>query len=214
MGGTPNRVGSQQRLFAVEKNLHLALEAEEQMAAGATKFRLNFAQTLHGNWVWFVMIYKMLKGTASGWRRCLHGVDTTSKGDTMVSPGSEGENEQAAIRKHRKDNAVNIFCLKHLLKVKDGAGEGKGQDTVSLTALQTITHKDIHNSNVRGRITGDAAKLGWSVMNPNEREALMIPMPKPVQDAISKAGKLPGGHPLRDFIIAVAELAVTTTAPS
>ena len=182
------------------------------MAAGATKCRLDFAQTLHGNWVWFVMIYKMLKGTASEWRRCLQGIDTTSKGDTMGSPDREGENEQAAIRKHRKDNAVNIFCLKHLLKVKDGTGEGQGRDTVSLTALQVLTHKDIHNSKMRGRITGGAAKLGWSVMNPDEREALMIPMPKPMQDAISKAGKLPEGHPLRDFIIAVAELAVCPMA--
>ena len=40
----------------------------------------------------------------------------------------------------------------------------------------------------------------------------MIPMPKPMQDAISKAGKLPEGHPLRDFIIAVAELAVCPMA--
>ena len=56
----------------------------------------------------------------------------------MVSPGREGENEQAAIRKHRKDNAVNIFCLRHLLKVKDGTGDGQGpgRDTVSITALQ------------------------------------------------------------------------------
>lgn len=130
----------------------------------------------------------------------------------MVSPGRDGENEQVAIRKHRKDNAVNIFCLKHLLKVKDGTGEGQGRDTVSLTVLQAITHKDIHNSKVRGRIPGDATKLVWSVMNPDEREALMIPMPKPMQDAISKAGKLPEGHPLRDFIIAVAELAVCPMA--
>ena len=119
----------------------------------AIKFRLDFALTLHGNWVWFVMIYKMLKGTASGWRRCLQGVDTTSKGDTMVSPGREGDEEQAAIRKHRNDNAVNIFCLKHILKVKDGTGEGHGQDAVSLTVLQTITHKDIHNANVRESLT-------------------------------------------------------------
>ena len=79
---------------------------------------------------------------------------------------------------------------------------------MAITALQTITHKDIRNSNLRGRIAGDAAKLGWSVINPDERDALMIPMPKPMQDAISKSGKLPEGHPLRDFIIAVAELAV------
>ena len=30
----------------MEKNLHLALEAEKQMKAGATKFRLDFAHTL------------------------------------------------------------------------------------------------------------------------------------------------------------------------
>jgi hypothetical protein len=190
------------------KNLHLFQQAEAQMAAGAQEFRLDFARSLHGNWVWFIMVYKMLKGTCSGWRRCLGGVDTTSGGDLMVGPGRSGEDPKVAIRKHRKDNDVNIFCLQHLIKVKEASGEGQGRDAVALTALRPITHQDIHSSKVVGKITGDASKMGWSVLNPMLREAMAVHMPKPMQEAISKAGLLPQDHPLRMFIMAIAELAV------
>ena len=78
----------------LENNLHLALKAEEIMARGDTRFRLDFARSVHGNWVWFIMVYKMLKGTSSGWRRCLGGVDTTARADTMV--GHEGKEKMNA----------------------------------------------------------------------------------------------------------------------
>ena len=113
------------------------------------------------------MIYPMLKGTAPGWRRCLGGVDTTAKADVMVGPGRDGEDEQQAIRKHRKDNEVNLFCLRHLLKIKTETGEGKGRDVVSLGALRKVSHADLHGSHVVGRITGDASRYAWSVMNPD-----------------------------------------------
>ena len=113
-----------------------------------------------------------------------------------------------AIRKHRKDTDVNIFCLQHLIKVKEAGGEGQGRDAVALTALRPITHQDIHSSKVVGKITGDASKMGWSVLNPMMREAMAVHMPKPMQEAISKAGLLPQDHPLRLFIMAIAELAV------
>ena len=100
------------------------------------------------------------------------------------------------MHKHRKDNDVEVFCLRHLLAVKDGAGEGQGRDVVALSALHPITHQDIHTSKVVGRITGDAHanKLGWSVTNPDLGEAMAIPMPPPMQEAISKAGLLPDDH--------------------
>ena len=196
----------------VEKTLQLCYQAEAFMASGDTRFRLDFAQSSHGNGVWFVMIYKMLTGMGSGWRRCLQGVDTTARGSTMVSPGREGGNMAAAMRKHRKDNAVNIFCLQHLLKIKERSGEGSGRYDVSIAALRQILHRDIHASEVQGRITGDASGLGFSVINPDEGEALCIPMPKAMQGAIRKAGLLPKSHPMHLFIMAVAELAVCPIA--
>ena len=196
----------------LEKNLHLALKAEEIMAKGDKRFRLDFARSVHGNWVWFIMVYKMLKGTASGWRRCLGGVETTARADTMVGPGRDGENEGRAIQKHRKDNAMNIFCLRHLLKSKEEMGEGKGRDVVALTALRQITHQDIHSSQVVGRITGDASKMCWSVLNPMTGEALCIKMPPAYQHAIEHAGNLPKDNPLHLFIMAIAELAVCPMA--
>ena len=63
----------------VEKKLHFFKEAEQRMYAGELKFNLDFARSVHGNWVWFDMVYPMLKRTASGWRRRLGGVDTTAK---------------------------------------------------------------------------------------------------------------------------------------
>ena len=117
------------------------------MARGDKRFRLDFARSVHGNWVWFIMVYKILKGTSSGWRRCLGGVDTTARADTMVGPGREGENERRAIQKHRKDNAMNmtLFCLRHLLKSKEEMGEGNGRDVVALTALsRLLDHSQRH----------------------------------------------------------------------
>ena len=66
------------------KNLKLFQEAERQMAVWALTFKLDFARSLPGNWVWFIMIYTMLKGTCSGWRLVLGGVDTRAKSDLMV----------------------------------------------------------------------------------------------------------------------------------
>jgi hypothetical protein len=46
------------------KNLALFEEAEKLMSEGALSFKLEFARRLHGNWVWFTMVYKKLKGTS------------------------------------------------------------------------------------------------------------------------------------------------------
>ena len=46
------------------------------------------------------------------------------------------------------------------------------------------------------------------MLNPDLGEAMAIPMPPHMQDAISKAGLLPKDHPLHSFIMAIAELAV------
>ena len=103
----------------------------------------------------------------------------------MVSPGREGENVVEAMRKHRK---YNIFCLQHLLRIKEMSGEGKGRDAVAITALRQISHRDVHSSKMQGRITGDTSGLGFSVINPDEGETLCIAMPKSMQEAICKAG--------------------------
>ena len=63
-----------------------------------------------------------------------------------------------------------------------------------------------------GRITGDASKMCWSVLNPMTGEVLCIKMPPAYQHAIEHAGQLPKDNPLHLFIMAIADLALCPMA--
>ena len=163
------------------------------MEQGAEEFEISFVQQIHGNQCWLLKVYQSLKGFVSGWRRCMQEENTATSGPSfMVSPARKGESKRKAARKHALDNNMTLQCLEFIAEVKTLSGEGSGEDAVPLAAITRQGYGALDSANVVGRIDicGDASGLDWSILNPDAREAIVIPMPPRLQEAISRAGLL------------------------
>ena len=176
------------------------------MENGAEEFEISFVQQIHGNQCWLFKVYQSLKGFVSGWRRCMQEENTaTSEPSFNISPARRGESKRKVAWKHALDNSMTLQCLEYIAEVKAISGEGSGEEAVPSSAITRQGYGELDSEHVVGRICGDASGLAWSILNSDAREAIGIPMPPRLQEAISKAGQLPKDDPRDHFIIAIAE---------
>ena len=174
----------------------------------ATAWSLHFFQKAWGNFVWLQKVYRSFKPFAAGLRRPLQGQATVAAReaqDIMVSPRLPKEGVAQGTRKFRRDMATTKTMLQYLIDIKDKYGEEAIETTVPFISMSGIDDwsrlpKESHTS-----IGGDASGTGWSVLEHNFREIMIMPLPQILSDVLKKKAEFETLDVRETFMVAIAE---------